>query len=57
LGQGRIRAPRPLKLSSPVKPLAPALEQHRRDRAREHIKQARKARNYDTPVNWWEHGR
>jgi hypothetical protein len=33
------------------------LEQHRRDRAREQIKQARKARNYDTPVDWWQHGR
>jgi hypothetical protein len=33
------------------------LEGHRLDRARAHIKQARKARNYDTPVDWWEHGR
>jgi hypothetical protein len=40
-----------------VKPLAPALEERRLDRARQHIKEIRRARNYETPVDWWEPGR
>jgi hypothetical protein len=43
--------------SSAVKPLSPVIEQSRLDKARENIKQARAARNYPTPVNWFETGK
>lgn len=36
-----------------VRPLPPAVEQAKLDRARQYIKTARQKRNYETPVDWW----
>jgi hypothetical protein len=39
--------------SAAVRPPSPVWEESRRDRARQHLKELRAARNYETPVDWW----